>query len=404
VTIVRRITPEQRKRVIDLWLDGDSSRTINSKTGVSTGSVSNIIKEERKKSPDIDQLRKISILIKKSNSTIIDALRGANLLEKINELDITLDEVSTSLNLIEHYEDEASDVLGYAQTLRQIEKTRGKTYKEIVNELTETTVEIDTLKMQIKDYNRKKQELLKELSNLEHLKALQQKLDSHNISHSKLDEIIEHQLTLENMGFTPEIAEILANEMNKTGLTPENAARRIVYLLNKQSNLTDKNLSLALLEDQLKRSVKTLQSKEKNLETTIKGLKETKVQYDIIIENSKETYQLQLTNIEENKKRMNELKQEEENIVTLLYRAEQALYNFEYKANKHIMLKTIITLLAEPKNPLPPKLLFTTMIRLLRRLEEHIIEHQNIISDPENFKADLLNLVVHFGREYTIAK
>ncbi|EMR72946.1 hypothetical protein MCGE09_00445, partial [Thaumarchaeota archaeon SCGC AB-539-E09] len=322
---------------------------------------------------------------------------------KINELDITLDEVSTSLNLIEHYEAETSDVLGHAQTLRHIEITRGKNHEEIVNELLETTIEIDALKKEIKDLRRKKQSLQKELSTLEHLKALQQKLDSHNIGHSKLDEIIEHQLSLENMGFTPEIADSLANEMNKTGLTPDNAARRIVYLLDEQTTLTDKNLSLSYIAKQLKRSIGALQSQEKNLETTINSLKETKGQYDIIIENSKETHQLQLENIEEIKKRMNNLKQEEKNIVTLLNMADQALNNLEYKANKHTILKTIITLLAEPKVPLPPILLFTTMIRLLRRLEEHIIEHQKIISDPESFTADLINLAVHFGGEYNIA-
>ncbi|EMR73519.1 hypothetical protein MCGE09_00552, partial [Thaumarchaeota archaeon SCGC AB-539-E09] len=162
MTIVRRITPEQRKRALDLWLEGNSGRTINSKTEISTGSISNIISEERKKTPDIDQLRKISILIKKTNSALIDALRGANLLEKINELDITLDEVSTSLNLIEHYEAETSDVLGHAQTLRHIEITRGKNHEEIVNELLETTIEIDALKKEIKDLRRKKQSLQKE--------------------------------------------------------------------------------------------------------------------------------------------------------------------------------------------------------------------------------------------------
>ena len=84
--------------------------------------------------------------------------------------------------------------------------------------------------------------------------------------------------------------------------------------------------------------------------------------------------------------------------------AEQALNNLENKANEHAMLKTIITLLAKPTDPLPPKLLFTAMIRLLRQLEEHIIKHKKIISDPESFENDLINLAVHFGGEYTIAK
>jgi len=401
---MRPLTQEQRKIILDLWLDGDSYRRINSKTGISIGAISKVISKERKKTPDIDQLRKISVIVKKSNSTILDTLRGANLLEKINSLDINLKEVRTSINLLEHYGDESSNVLSYAEILRRTEIARRKTYKEIINELNETTIALDTKQEKIKNSNRKIQALQIELSALEQLKALQLKLDSHSISHSKLDEIIESQLSLEKMGLTPKIADILAKEMDKTGETPANAARKIVHLLDEQNGLIDKNLYLSHIEEQLKRSIKALQSKEKDIEKTVNSSKETIIQYDETIQKKKKTYQLLQNNIDEAKKRTSELKLEKENLIKLLQIGEQSLYNIEIRANKNKVLNVIITLLADPEAPIDQKLLLIAMIRLNLRLMEHVTANSHIVSNPENLRNKLSDLMNYMGREYTIAK
>ena len=404
VVAMRKITPEKRKMIYDLWLAGDGYIRINKKTGVSTGSISGVISEVRKRIPDIDELRKLSLKVKNANSNIPDALRGANLLEKMNALEIDLKDVTTSIKLLEHYGDKASDVIVYAEILRRIEIARGKKYNEIVNELNVTTNALDTKKEEIKDADMKIQALKMELSALEQLKALQQKLDSHSISHSKLDEIIESKLYLEKLELTPSIALILANEMEKTGETPANAARKIVNALEEHGSLIDKNLELALLQENLIRSIKVLQSKEEDIKTAINSLKESKIEYDGIIQSTRETYGTLLDNIEESKNELGELKIDEEEIIMTLQRAGTSYNNLKDVINKNEMSKVIIALLFNPKDPIERRILFTTLIRFNVRLMEHIGANDHIVSNPENFIGKLSDLMNCMGMEYNIAK
>jgi len=86
--MVRQIPIEVRRRVVELWMDGNSYRQVSAKTGVSLGTISIIINEERRKVPDIEGLRELKLALKQADANLTDALRGASFLEKLNDLDI----------------------------------------------------------------------------------------------------------------------------------------------------------------------------------------------------------------------------------------------------------------------------------------------------------------------------
>jgi transcriptional regulator with XRE-family HTH domain len=70
--MVRPISSDLRQRVIELYLSGLTRRDISDKTGVATGSVSNIVQDERGRIPDIDALREVSRALRKRNISWVD--------------------------------------------------------------------------------------------------------------------------------------------------------------------------------------------------------------------------------------------------------------------------------------------------------------------------------------------
>lgn len=73
--MVRKHPPEVRRRVVELWLDGNTYKDIYAETGASPASSSSIIDRTRKQVPDIDELRRLNIFLKNAGANLRDALR-----------------------------------------------------------------------------------------------------------------------------------------------------------------------------------------------------------------------------------------------------------------------------------------------------------------------------------------
>ena len=73
------ISPEQRKRVIDLWMTGLKQQQIAAKLNISTGSVSNIVATEKAVVPDLQELRELNLNLRRTGITIEQASEDADL-------------------------------------------------------------------------------------------------------------------------------------------------------------------------------------------------------------------------------------------------------------------------------------------------------------------------------------
>ena len=81
----KRISAAKRKRVIDLWRNGEGLQEIASKLGISLGSVHGIINGERAAVPDIEELRELGLSLREAGVSLEEAKEGADLLQTIKE-------------------------------------------------------------------------------------------------------------------------------------------------------------------------------------------------------------------------------------------------------------------------------------------------------------------------------
>jgi DNA-directed RNA polymerase specialized sigma24 family protein len=84
--MVRPISSDLRQRVLELYLSALSRQEISDMTGVATGSVSNIMDDERGRTQDIDALREVSRALRKRNISWVDAARGSTLLDRLDQI------------------------------------------------------------------------------------------------------------------------------------------------------------------------------------------------------------------------------------------------------------------------------------------------------------------------------
>lgn len=88
---MRKIPNKIRKKALELWLKGHNYRQIRGKLGISLGAISKTIDEVRHKAPNLDELRRLNLNLRKHNSNVHDAVRGSRLLEKVNQLGISFE-------------------------------------------------------------------------------------------------------------------------------------------------------------------------------------------------------------------------------------------------------------------------------------------------------------------------
>ncbi len=85
----------------------------------------------------------------------------------------------------------------------------------------------------------KKDTLLSELGELDHLKKIKTAMQTRGVTLSRMGSFLEDHLALEALGCTEDTAKILAAELNKTKLSPERAAIKVASLLKKSQSLED---------------------------------------------------------------------------------------------------------------------------------------------------------------------
>lgn len=174
---MRKLSHDVRLRIFKMWLEGCTYRAISSKHGLGLGTISRIIEENRRKTPDIDELRAFNLQLKRSGSCLHDALRGAACLKELNQLGLSLNETEAYTKMIKKISGSRSvkpeTFVDKAITLVRLEDETGKTYMEIVKEFSEKQWKIVALEKKIHSLRMKINSLNSELKELEqqHIKA-----------------------------------------------------------------------------------------------------------------------------------------------------------------------------------------------------------------------------------------
>jgi len=162
------LKPEVKAKALRLWLNGLTYRLINEKTGVSLGAMNELVNEARKKAPDIDDLRQLNIALQKSGASVLDAARGAKMLDKVNELGIDLERLEGFINIVDkitsEHNVEADKFIGSAIRLTELETKSGKPYHEIVREFDGKQARVKELDLKVKELDSQRANIQGELS------------------------------------------------------------------------------------------------------------------------------------------------------------------------------------------------------------------------------------------------
>jgi tetratricopeptide (TPR) repeat protein len=251
--VLRKKDPLVRKKAIKMWLNGGNFSTIRDKTGESVGKLSKDLNELRKEFPELDELRRITILINKNKSSIEQVLKGAHLVSELEKIKIDIETASDAISQISSYGKDASKILLQSREFYALAEQKGVSYSEILEDFKEKIEEVADLTENKKKLEGECEALRNLIKELDKLKKLQDKTSQHNITFEILDAIIENQLILEKLGFIPNTAEVLAKELNKNGLDPENASKMLSSLLSKYGSLVE-------AVDSLQRAKETLET------------------------------------------------------------------------------------------------------------------------------------------------
>lgn len=123
----RKFQEENRGKIVQLWLQNMNYRQIAQQTKASLGTISVQIEKARKVEPDLDSLRELNLTLKKSAVALLDVMSAASLLVKMNELDLSLDQISSFIT--EETANEVSRLEGEKERLdNELKKTKEEFY------------------------------------------------------------------------------------------------------------------------------------------------------------------------------------------------------------------------------------------------------------------------------------
>jgi predicted nucleic acid-binding Zn-ribbon protein len=167
----------KKMEVAQFYLLGHPYGEIEEKTGVSHGSIVNIIKElETGKlvipglpSDQVNDLRQLSLDLNKKGLTPPQALLGIILFDRLNKLGITsadLDHWSHLVKVFAPANFPAKDFFEAALKLRHLEETAGKPFENLVEEYLSLTEKVDVLSEKTDLLDKDKTELDHEINSL----------------------------------------------------------------------------------------------------------------------------------------------------------------------------------------------------------------------------------------------
>lgn len=394
--MVRKHPPEVRRRVVELWLDGNTYKDIYAETGASPASSSSIIDRTRKQVPDIDELRRLNIFLKNAGANLRDALKGAQFLDTLNQLNIQIDRIPACISLLDQYGEKAGEVLESGQRLRELETSQGKTYGDIIDDATKKAQQLQEMTTRLKNLRKEEETIKSSLPYLEHLKLLNGKMSSYNLTLQRVDGFIEHSIKLEKLGFTHEAGELLAYELANRGLNPQMAADKLASLLSEHGNLGTAIAKLQEEKNSLQTAIDTKNAQLDGLTSQLEEFASKKSQLEGKIKN------LEITRGQE-EKQIQRLKQENESVQASLSKAQTALTKVEEKLKRNRHLATFALLAEEPLSQLEPATVLEVSVGFIEALKEHVDANPELVSHPPMLQSKLEEITGILAVEHRLA-
>jgi len=200
---MREISRAKKLEVAQYYILGYPYSDIENRTGVSHGSVANIVKEleDGKLSipgtsfDQVNDLRQLSFDLRKKGLEPSQALLGLLLFDRLRALEVTPEQVDKWSELIKKLlpiDFPSKDFLEAALRLNELEKGEGKSYATLATEYVRLKERIDRLKSEVDSLTKKKEELVKKAE------LIRSELESLERTKNTLENAVEIQTTKSN--------------------------------------------------------------------------------------------------------------------------------------------------------------------------------------------------------------
>ena len=196
---MKEISRIKRLEVAHYYLLGYTYREIEEETGVSHGSIANIVSEIKNGSltipgtafDQVNDLRQLSSDLSKSGLKPSQALLGITFLQRLQSLQITPEDLEAWSELVKKLLPADFPVEEFFQAairLRELEASQGKTFETITEEYKSNCHRIEKLKGEIDSLSKVKSQLTEEI------KPLQSKLDTMRREGDRLENDVQIQI------------------------------------------------------------------------------------------------------------------------------------------------------------------------------------------------------------------
>ncbi|MGD8546254.1 MAG: hypothetical protein PVH12_08785 [Candidatus Bathyarchaeota archaeon] len=232
-----RINKQIESGIIKGLLRGDSYKKVSTQYSVSTSTVHRVVQDLRKKVADFDDLRHLVALLNRARLTVYDATRAAILIDRLNTLAISIEQIEDfhklMLRISNERDSDTGDLVESALKLMHMEQQTEKTCTKIVEEFQQASEKTHELEEEEKNLKIKLENSKAELEAVQAKKA-ETTAELHllvntnkrvrNVGLTKISRLAKFVADLERVGFNVrEITKVLKwrRKLEKTGIDPE---------------------------------------------------------------------------------------------------------------------------------------------------------------------------------------
>lgn len=236
-----KLPPEKVREIVDFWLRGDLTMAqIAVKAGVKGKStVSKVIEDERRRSPDLDSLRSLSKQLTDEGVTLLDAARAANVLSQIKASGVELgtEGIKDALEFVRRYGDKVQEAIDTLSEVRALEEKEKKPFEQIGSVTKALQATLEDLRRNISDLETQVKAREERLGSVREYELLKTGLDDLAIGPQAVNGFVMFHKQLVTLGFTQDYATAFATALDIRKLLPKDAAEVLAQALRNYASL-----------------------------------------------------------------------------------------------------------------------------------------------------------------------
>jgi len=243
----------------------------------SLGTMSEVLTQAKRADPTLEESRKLVITLKKIGGDVLSCLRGAALLDALQENGFTIRDSDRIFDLCHQIlGGRPLEVVDSAHELLRLQKVTGKTHTELVNEYRQIAGQIADLSGRINQLTETKKKLEESIRRLEGAEKLSEELERADVAVPEIKTFLALYKEQKELGldrYTKIVGQAESAQLSLTTLQAQERQERskVANLAEEQSALQAKVQKLRQEQDKLQESLEGPRQELTRIQNTITG-------------------------------------------------------------------------------------------------------------------------------------